>query len=78
IVRPTVQDHLDNLKLDNTLINPKPKAIVIFDDVITTGASFKAAKEILNTSFPKIPSIGIFIARNIPNQNLLSNLNSKN
>ncbi len=73
LVRPTPQDHLVNFKLNNTLLDPEPKAIVIFDDVITTGASFTAAKKILETSFLKVVSIGIFIARNIPNQNIISN-----
>jgi predicted amidophosphoribosyltransferase len=51
--------------LDESLKNPPPQAIAIFDDVITTGASFKAAQEILQKEFPKIPIIGIFIARNV-------------
>ncbi|HHS8253796.1 TPA: hypothetical protein ACTTVN_002722 [Legionella anisa] len=63
--RPNIQDHINNLTIDNALLTPAPKAIVIFDDVLTTGASFKAAQQILRKVFPSIPIIGIFVARNI-------------
>jgi hypothetical protein len=62
--RPKISDHLKNFELDQLLKTPTPKAIAIFDDVITTGASFKAAQSILQEVFPKIPIVGIFIARN--------------
>ncbi|KTD66490.1 hypothetical protein Lsan_0435 [Legionella santicrucis] len=67
IYRPTVQDHLSNFQLNRNLLEPSPKAIAIFDDVITTGASFLAGKMLLNQVFPDTHLIGIFIARNIPN-----------
>jgi predicted amidophosphoribosyltransferase len=63
IKRFTKEEHLKNLMLDEKLINPNPKAIVIFDDVITSGASFKAAQEILKKKFTNMPIAGVFIAR---------------
>lgn len=63
--RPTIRDHLSNLSVDQTVKEPPPQAIAIFDDVITSGASFKAAQTILEKNFPGIPIIGIFVARNI-------------
>lgn len=68
--RPSISDHLANFTLDESLKMPLPRAIAIFDDVITTGASFKAAQSILQKPYPGIPIIGIFIARNIvPEEN---------
>ncbi|HAT5923637.1 TPA: hypothetical protein JAG55_002940 [Legionella pneumophila] len=64
-VRPTIKDHISNLVVDKALLTPAPKAIAVFDDVLTTGASFKAAQYILRKAFPSIPIIGIFVARNI-------------
>lgn len=36
---------------------------VVLDDVLTTGANFKAAKSLLFRRFPTIPTIGLFVAR---------------
>lgn len=37
--------------------------VIIFDDVITTGATFKSIELVMKAQFPKIKVIGIFIAR---------------
>jgi hypothetical protein len=65
--RPSVEDHLSNWKINENLLlpNPNPNTIIIFDDVITMGASFKAAQTLLNIKFPGIPIIGLFVARAI-------------
>jgi predicted amidophosphoribosyltransferase len=63
--RPSVADHFKNLILDEKLKAPLPTAFIIFDDVITSGASFKAAQQVLRNHFPRIPVIGVFVARNI-------------
>jgi len=63
--RPSIVDHLNNLVVDENLIDPIPHAIVIFDDVITSGASFKAAQKILQNKYSEIPIVGVFVARNI-------------
>ena len=52
------------------LLSPTPKAIAIFDDVITTGASFKAAQIMIKKEYPETPVIGIFVARSLPEQGL--------
>ena len=40
--------------------------IIIFDDVVTTGAHYIAAKEIIQENMPNIASIkGLFIARRV-------------
>jgi hypothetical protein len=63
--RPTVDEHLTNLTFDGKQKAPAAKTIIIFDDVITTGASFKSAKTILQAEYPDASIVGIFIARSI-------------
>lgn len=57
-----------NELLENYIVFPNsltelPIKIYLFDDVITTGAHFKAAKIKLNEIFPDIPVEGIFLSR---------------
>lgn len=63
-VRPKVQDHIENFILNSALKNPPPEAIILFDDIITSGSHFKAAKTMIKNAFPEIPAIGLFVARN--------------
>lgn len=49
--------------VDESAADPFPKEIILFDDVLTTGAHFKAAKKLLGERFPGIRIIGVFIAR---------------
>lgn len=52
--------------IDDELCHPSPTKIIICDDVLTTGASFKAAKAILSEAFPDVDIRGVFIARRAP------------
>ena len=61
--RPTIQELYNNLEIDNTLNQNVPEFIVLFDDVITTGAHFKACKQILLENFPNVKVVGVFVAR---------------
>lgn len=61
--RPSRADLQTVYFLDETLTAPEPKVIGVFDDVLTTGAHFKAAKNVLETRFPGVPVVGIFVAR---------------
>jgi predicted amidophosphoribosyltransferase len=63
--RPSLSEHQENLIFDSSKKSPVPKTIIIFDDVITTGASFKAVKLILQDEYPGISIAGIFVARSI-------------
>lgn len=63
--RLSIQEHIDNLCLDETKKDPCPELIIVFDDVITTGSSFKAAQFKLKQAFTEATIIGIFVARNI-------------
>ncbi|MCW5588636.1 MAG: hypothetical protein KIT27_03125 [Legionellales bacterium] len=64
--RPSIEEHLANLTLDPSQFNPTPQSLIIFDDVIASGAGFKAAQNLLQKQFPNTNIVGIFIARNIP------------
>jgi hypothetical protein len=63
--RPRSSDHLSNFNISKELLLPTPRAIAIFDDVLATGASFKAVQQKLKSYFPNTPIIGVFIARNV-------------
>ncbi len=56
------------LELDSAAVAVKPlrEAIVLFDDVITTGKSFKCCERRLREVIPAtVPIIGLFVARRI-------------
>lgn len=69
---PAVHDHENRLRphqiknlyqIDETLTSPQPVAFVIVDDMLTTGAHFKAAQSLLNERFTGVPVYGLFVAR---------------
>lgn len=56
------------LELDSAAVAAKPmrEAIVLFDDVITTGKSFKCCERRLREAIPAtLPIMGLFVARRI-------------
>ena len=57
---------LNKMRLDRSLLQPVPQAICVFDDVLTTGAHFKATQMWLRTEFPHVPLAGLFLARRAP------------
>lgn len=57
------------LQINEQAIEPHLTRIILIDDVITTGCSFKACKALLNERLPDVPVFGIFVARRaIPQQ----------
>ena len=60
--RPTPEEIKCLYSLNESLVRPAPQGIVLVDDVLTTGAHFRAAKDILSTLYPTIMTIGLFIA----------------
>jgi hypothetical protein len=57
----------NNYEIDNSLEEPTPSTIAVVDDVLTTGAHFKAMKRILQETFPGVKVAGLFLARRVPN-----------
>ena len=51
--------------VDDDKLQLTKKTIILFDDILTTGAHFKACKELLKEKLPDIRIIGLFIARTI-------------
>ena len=64
--RPTLQDLINNYHVDKHFSDPPPKKVALFDDVLTTGAHFKAAQTVLQNRYPDVSVVGIFIARCVP------------
>lgn len=65
--RPGPTDYYRNYEIDETLVEPTPARIAVVDDVLTTGAHFKAMKMTLEDAFPGVPVVGLFLARRVPN-----------
>ncbi len=64
--RPRPDDIAANYVIEERLRNPAPRTIGLFDDVLTTGAHFRAASNILKAAYPGVRIIGLFIARRVP------------
>ncbi len=64
--RPRPQDIEENYYIHEERCDPVPRGIGIFDDLLTTGSHFKAARSILTRRFPGVPIVGIFLARRVP------------
>ncbi len=65
-VRPTPEQIENRYKIDLRLATPTPSRIVIVDDILTSGAHFRAAKSIRSAQFPSVDKVGLFIARRVP------------
>jgi hypothetical protein len=63
--RPSVEDLLAIYEIDETLTQPAPAAIGIFDDVLTAGTHYRAMETVLRNRFPQVPIFGFFIARRV-------------
>ena len=63
--RPQPEEIAANYRIFEVLAEPAPATIGLFDDVLTTGAHFKAAQEVLSRRFPGVPILGIFLARTV-------------
>jgi len=61
--RLTPEERERLMSVDEALASPLPKHIGIFDDVLTNGSHFVAARRVLQRRFPRIEVIGIFFAR---------------
>ena len=53
-------------RIDEELAAGLKPCVAIIDDVLTTGAHFRAAKSVLSARFPEQEFIGLFLARRTP------------
>jgi len=63
--RPTPEDIAALYEINEQFVSqPRhPVALIIVDDVLTTGAHFKATQAVLKKQFPEVPIFGLFVAR---------------
>jgi hypothetical protein len=64
--RPGPAALYNNYQIEESRVEPTPFQIAVVDDVLTTGAHFKAMKRILSEFFPDAHIVGIFVARRVP------------
>lgn len=68
--RPSPEQLQRSLQCNRSVarVKDQPGLIFIFDDMLTTGAHFVAATGALESHFPKVQKVGMFIARRaVPN-----------
>jgi predicted amidophosphoribosyltransferase len=58
------------LVVDELQANPTPNAVVIVDDIVTTGAHFRAMKRVLQARWPGLHVIGLFLSRTSPRRGM--------
>jgi hypothetical protein len=63
--RPTVAELQGIYQIDLSITGNLRSQIVIVDDVLTKGTSFRAMKTILAAQFPATPIVGLFLARTV-------------
>ena len=66
-VRPRPAEIEALYRIDEALSEPTPRIVALVDDLLTTGAHFRAAHSILSSRFPGCRILGLFIARRVPN-----------
>jgi hypothetical protein len=64
--RPSPVQLIENYRVNSAALAPAPQVIGIFDDVLTTGAHFKAVQTMLRRQFPQAHIVGFFVARRVP------------
>ena len=63
--RVTTSELLQVLKVDLSLIDRVRPIIVLFDDILTTGRHYRAAREVIEKHKPETKFIGLFFARRV-------------
>ena len=53
-------------RIDEAQEAPGPGVVAVVDDLLTSGAHFRAAQRVLSRRFPDIDVVGLFLARRVP------------
>ena len=69
--RPSPTDLIENYYIEESLVEPTPNQVWIFDDLITAGSHYKAVQRVLRNRFPNLPTLGIFVARRVPETDVI-------
>lgn len=64
--RPKPHELANNMEIVDRLCTPAPGSIILLDDMLTTGAHFVAAKQVIAGRLPGVQVTGLFIARRLP------------
>lgn len=64
--RVTRDELIDAYRVDDSCATPAPQTIVLFDDVLTTGTHFLAARHVLQQRFGNIRVAGLVVCRRKP------------
>jgi hypothetical protein len=70
--RPNVDDLMAMYRIDPSVVGSVRNKIVIVDDVLTKGTSFRAMKTVLTVRYPTTPIVGLFLARTVHERQDLS------
>ena len=73
-VRPGPEEIQAMYEIAEELARPEPDMIVVVDDVLTTGAHYRAVLSVLSVRFPGTKIIGLFIARRVPDTSELEDV----
>ena len=65
-VRPRPDELAGLYRIDAAMAEPGPGVVAVVDDLLTTGAHFRAAATVLKAAFPDIDVVGLFLARRVP------------
>lgn len=63
--RPSIEELAASMQVVTELLTPEPTGIILLDDVITNGTTFKAAQRLLRPHCPGVKIVGLFIARRV-------------
>lgn len=62
---PSVEDLLAIYRVDESLVPPAPKGLLIVDDVLTAGTHYRAMHTVLSRRFPSTSIHAMFLARRV-------------
>lgn len=63
--RPAIDDLVKSMTVRLDLLDPHPAGVILLDDVITNGTTFKAAQRLLTPHLPNTKLVGLFVARRV-------------
>ena len=64
--RPRAWEIEEMYRIDEALEGPSAGVVAVVDDLLTSGAHFRAAQRVLSRRFPDIDVVGLFLARRVP------------
>ena len=63
--RPAIDDLVASMTVNLGLLDPLPTGVILLDDVITNGTTFKAAQQLLAPHLQGRKLVGLFLARRV-------------